>query len=144
MENYRQLRERQQQEFNALPIKFAFNKQQFAEGMAALGLAPEDEDKIYTLGSGSFYRRSDAELIAGTMKRHDRELAEAFAADATGEGFIYSAMLYELDNHEYGYTGDPEDALAALGYTLEEVAGDARLYAGFKKAKKEIYSREDY
>ena len=37
---YQEMRNRQQAEANAFPMFFAFNKQQFAEGMRKLGLSP--------------------------------------------------------------------------------------------------------
>ena len=36
---YQEMRNRQQAEVNAFPMFFAFNKQQFAEGMRKLGLS---------------------------------------------------------------------------------------------------------
>ena len=39
---YQELRNRQQEEVNAFPMFFAFDKQQFAEGMRRLGLRPSD------------------------------------------------------------------------------------------------------
>ena len=77
------------------------------------------------------------------MGRFDRELQEAIAGDQVGDGFIYEMFLYELDNHEYGYTMDTEDTLDALGYTTEEVLGDPRLKRGIEKAVTEICKRKD-
>ena len=37
---YQEMRNRQQAEVNAFPMFFAFNKQQFAEGMRKLGCPP--------------------------------------------------------------------------------------------------------
>ena len=59
----------------------------------------------------------------------------------TGDVFIYQMFLYELDNHEYGYTGDSEETLDALDYTMEQVQADARLLHGFEKARKKILGR---
>ena len=39
---YQEMRNRQQAEINAFPMFFAFNKQQFAEGMRTLGLSLSD------------------------------------------------------------------------------------------------------
>ena len=47
-------------------------------------------------------------------------------------------FLCELENHEYGYTGDPEEAFDALGYTWRQVQEDARLLNGFAKAHDKI------
>ena len=43
---------------------------------------------------------------------------------------------YELDNHEYGYTGDAEDTIEALGLTWDEINSNENLLNGFKKACK--------
>ena len=141
MNRYAELKRRQQEEFSAFPMQFAFSKQQFAEGMAALGLTPADTDKVYPAPGGGFYRKEDGQRLQDMMDRFDRELQEAIAADATGEDFIYQMFLYELDNHEFGYTMDTEEALDALGYTAAEVLGDPRLKRGIEKAATEICRR---
>ena len=51
-------------------------------------------------------------------------------------------FLYELDNHEYGYTMDTEETLDALGYTAKEILGDPRLKRGIEKAVTEICGRD--
>ena len=43
---YQELRDRQQEEVNAFPLFFAFDKQQFAEGMSRLGLRPSDMNQV--------------------------------------------------------------------------------------------------
>ena len=142
MNRYADLKQRQQAEFDAFPMQFAFSDQQFAEGMAALGLSPTDTGKIYKAPGGGFYRREDGPRLEAMMERFDRELAEAIAADGTGEGFIYEMFLYELDAHEYGYTMDTEEALDALGYTAKQILGDPRLKHGIEKAVTEICNRD--
>ena len=140
MNKYAELRQRQQQEVNALPIGFAFGNRQFEEMMRGWGLDPEkDLDKIYRLGrTGGYYKKTDAQLIHDTFSRHDAELQAAIAEDKTGEGFIYEMFLCELDNHEYGYTMDTEETLDTLGYTADEVLADQRLKRGIEKAVTEI------
>lgn len=73
--------------------------------------------------------------------RHEKEMAAAISDDKIGDGFIYQMFLYELNNHEYGYTGDSEETLDALDYTMEQVQADARLLHGFEKARKKILGR---
>ncbi len=142
MNRYAALKQRQQEEFSAFPMQFAFSNQQFAEGMAALGLAPTDTDKVYTAPGGGFYRREDSQRLRDMMDRFDQELQSAIAADETGDGFVYEMFLYELDNHEYGYTMDTEEALAAMGYTAGEVFSDPKLKRGIEKAATEILGRD--
>ena len=135
MNRYAELRKRQQEEFNKLPLGFAFSNKQFEEMMHRWGLDPEkDTDKLYRIPGGGFIQKKDHALLHETTERHQAELQAAIAADETGEGFIYEMFLYELDNHEYGYTGDTEEALDALGYTADEVLGDPRLKRGIEKA----------
>ena len=143
MNKYAELRQRQQQEVNALPIGFAFGNRQFEEMMRGWGLDPEkDLDKIYRLGrTGGYYKKTDAQLIHDTFSRHDAELQAAIAEDKTGEGFIYELFLCELDNHEYGYTMDTEETLDTLGYTADAVRADPRLKRGIEKAVTEICGR---
>lgn len=143
MNEYAELRQRQQAEFDALPLGFAFSQKQFNEMMVGWGLDPEkDLDKILSIPGGGYVQKKDAGLLHQTAERHDAEMAAAIAGDATGEGFIYQMFLYELDNHEYGYTRDTEDTLDALGYTAEEVLGNPRLKRGIEKAVTEICKRE--
>lgn len=137
MNKYRALKDKQQKEVNDFPMFFAFNQKQFEEGMAKLGLSPDDTDKIYKLGNtGGFYRKSDSEALMEMFLRHSKEMAEAIKADKTGEGFIYDMFNYELGNHEYGYTWDPEPTLIACNMTMEEIKADARLLRGWEKAVK--------
>ena len=142
MNRYADLKQRQQQEFGTFPMQYAFSNQQFAEGMAALGLKPADTDKIYKVPGGGFYRREDGSRLKTMMDRFDQELNEAVAGDKTGEGFIYEMFLYELENYEYGCTMDLSETLDALGYTPEDIQADPRLSHGLERARLEILGRE--
>lgn len=144
MNKYMELKERQQQEVNALPLGFAFSEKQFNEMMVGWGLDPEkDLDKIVSIGYGGFIQKKDRTIMHETFDRHKREMKEAIAADPTGEGFIFGMFLRELENHEYGYTGDMTDALEALGFTAQEVVDDPRLNRGISKAHQVIMGRAE-
>ena len=119
MNRYRELMNKQQEEVNALPLGFAFSNKQFAEMMQGWGLTIEDTDKILRLPGGGFIQKKDSDKLHETLDRHDAELKSAIAGDADGTGFIYEMFLCELADHEFDYTGDAEDALDALGYTVE-------------------------
>lgn len=139
---YRELKEKQQEEFNKFPLGAAFSNEQFKEMMEKWGLKEKDTDKIISLGAGAFIRKVDKEAFLDMNRRHTAQLKEAIAADETGEGFIYQMFYYELANHEYGYTGDLEDTLDALGYTAEEINADERLLRGLNKAADEIMAHD--
>ena len=140
---YQVMRNRQQQEINALPIRFAFNQEQFREIMKEWGLRPKmDLDKIARIPFGGFIQKKDAPLMHETFARHHRELQVAIDADHTGEGFIKDMFFCELENHEYSYTGTAEDALDSLGLSFEDVAANPRLAHGLDLAEKEIRGQE--
>lgn len=130
MENYKQLRDRQQKEVNDFPFFFAFNNEQFADGMRMIGLHPEDTDKIYKLGdTGGFYAKTESARLKEMWSRHEKELSDAMQDD----DFAISAFIYELANHEFCITYDFEDALSALGMEYGDL--DERLKTLLYKAK---------
>ena len=131
---YMELQSRQQMEFNELPLGFAFSDEQFKKMMEGWGLTIGDTDKIARVAGGAFIQKRDLDSYHEIVKRFDQELKEAIAADKTGDGFIYQMFLTELENHEYSYTGDAEDTLDALGYTIDEIYADDLLRHGFEKA----------
>lgn len=143
MDCYVELIQQQQEEVNALPLGYAFGSEQFAEMMKKWGLDPErDIDQVYPIGGGCYVQKKDVELMRQTFARHHAELSAAIAADSTGGGFVYQMFLYELNNHEYGYTWDASEALGTLGYTLKQVREDKRLWNGFQLACAKIAESE--
>ncbi len=139
MNTYTALKENHQNEFSAFPLVFAFNQEQFEKGMQDLGLEPTDTGKVFSIGGCGICRKADADALQELLTRHKREMAEAIAADTTGEGFIFDMFNYELANHEYTYTGSIQDTLNALGMTFEEVSANPCLLHGLNKARKAQY-----
>lgn len=143
MSEYRKLRDRQQEEFNKLPLGFAFSQEQFEEMMRKWGLDPEkDTDKIVRIPAGGFVQKKDKQQVIDLTRKHTKELAKAIASDQTGDGFIYEMFLEELNDHEYGWSGDVDDTLDCLGYTMQEIEADKRLKHGLHKAIVTITRRE--
>lgn len=139
MNEYQKLKNKHQEEYNALPMFFAFSEEDFEQGMLKLGLQSIDTDKICQIVIGMFYRKEDKPLLIETMQRFHNELQKAISEDETGDNFIYQMFYTELINHEYAFTEDPEDALTALNLTWEKVQADPRLKHGFEKASKKFY-----
>ena len=135
---YRQMKEHQQEEVNTFPMFFAFSNEQFERGMERLGLNVGDTHLVYRIGGGGIIRRSDAEAFSAMFDRHEAERRTAIDADTTGKGYVYDMFCYELANHEYGYTGDAEPALDALGLSFSDVGENPKLLHAFKRAKKQI------
>lgn len=144
---YALLKEKQQQRVNELPLFFAFSDKQFRESMTIIGLNPDDPDiyeNFYSLGSGCFYLRKDAEKVRNCFKLNNEETEAAIQEDTTGSGFVKDMFKYELKNHEFGYDPDLYDTLNALGYTTKEIKADSKLYNGLKLAAEEILRKEEY
>lgn len=101
---YTEYKKERQEEFNSLPIKFAFGKEQFKNMMEKWGLTENDTDKIYRFPCGGFYRKADAHIIHDYYSKPD-PLYELM----NDEKFREEAFRYEMDNHEYAinyYQGD--------------------------------------
>ena len=93
---YAEYKEQKQKEFDALPIFWAFGKEQFKEAMEARGLTAKDTDKIYSLGAGGYYLKTDAQLIHDYMNKPD-EMAELMQ----DYDFAKDAIYEEMCNHEF-------------------------------------------
>jgi len=106
--NYKELKKKQEEETNAFPMFFAFDDNQFQEGLKRLGVEKKD---LFSIGYGGFIRKSDREAYLNLNNKHYNELKEALK----DKKFLFSAFRYELSNHEYCITYDETDALNALG-----------------------------
>lgn len=140
MENYNQLKERHQREVNKFPIGFAFSKKQFKEQMEKLGLTETDTDKVVNIGSGGFILKTDVSRFIEMFEQHAKEMKEAMLDDK----FLYQAFRYELANHEYAYTHDPDNTLQSLGLSIEEVKNDPRMFKIFKNAKRDYIENGNF
>ena len=140
-ETYQEMKRRHEKEYNDFVegrIFFAFSNKQFDEGMERIGLKPTDTDKIYSIGAGGFILRSESKAHKEMANRFAREEKEAIANDKDGTGYIREMFEYEMNNHEYGYTGDISDTLDCLGLTIEEINNNEALLNGFKIARKAV------
>ena len=141
MNKYQDLIRKHQKDIDDFPMFFAFNDEQFEEGMRSIGLEPDDTGAIYKLGNtGGFFHKTDEPAFSAMMERHDAEMKEAIDADQTGDGFIYEMFDYELSNHEYSYSRDLTSTLEALGFSAEEINASAKLKHGLKIAIKNQFN----
>lgn len=131
---YRELKERQQQEVNAFPMFAAFSEKQFDEGMQRLQIS--SRKNVLSIGAGVFIRKSDRDAFVAMMKRHTDEVKQACADDQTGDGFIFDMFYSCLADHEYSYTRDLADGIAATPFTVDEINANAALLHGLSKAAK--------
>ncbi len=118
METYQDLKIRQAKELDDFEgIFFAFNNEQFKEGMTKIGLTIEDTKQISSLGAGGYIRKDRSEAFHAMFKRH----ADEKKARRQEEKYLFESLVYELKNHEFCITLDPADALDALGYDRKSI-----------------------
>jgi hypothetical protein len=120
--NYKALKDIIQEKHNILftecGVFWAFSKEQLEEGKKAHPIAKND---LYVrIPFGGFMPKSNVgKLSAGLkeLKAYERKMRKQIKAE--------EAILYELNNHEAFYAGDPMDAYEAvlkdMGYTYEQV-----------------------
>ena len=65
---------------------------------------------------------------------------KSLGAAMQDDEYLFSMFNYELANHEYGYTGELDDTLDALGLTIEEINTNPRMVDALKRA---IAAQED-
>ena len=126
METYKQMQKRHQQEFNDFPKAFAFDKKQLEEGLKHLGVHAVCE--VASIGAGGFVRKADAKAYVEMCIRHKKEREN-----------LYQMFLYEMWNHEYGYTHDPEDTLESCGFTMRQIKQSKKKLAAWKRAEKRCF-----
>ncbi len=118
METYTELKKRHAEDLNNFKgIFFAFSNEQFREGMKKIELMPDDTKKICSLGAGGYILKEKSKSFSDMFKRHREEMKQK----QEDEFFLFSALVYELQNHEYGYTYDPTAALDSLGLTADKI-----------------------
>ena len=144
---YGELERNLQREFDKLPIEFAFTDAQFERGVKELGLDPsskEDLGKLVRIPGGGFCLVETAEKMSALFERFNDEVEKQIFIDRLNmTGFTKDMFISELDNHEYGYTGDVTEALDALGYDFDEdIATDDFLLEQLYRAEQEIMNRE--
>ena len=149
--NYREYREVKQKSFNELPIFFAFGMRQFKEAMEERGLTEKDTDKIYSLGAGGYYLRSDAPLIRAWFSKKD-ELPELMK----NYEFAEDAFFYEMVNTEYGYNSQADyDVCRMFGECEFDYQKDGSQYLkdmgygedtirAYRAAEKKYYKNADF
>lgn len=135
---YEELTERQRDEFNALPITYAFGDDQLKEALDRLGT--NDISECCTIfGHGDIVKKENARKVIEVMKRHNKELYEAMKDPE----FAYDAFLYEMCNHEYAinWSAD-EDVLGCFSMTEDDLR-NMGLQLIYQKARRRYFELAD-
>lgn len=135
--DYKKYKENKQKAFNKLPIYFAFGEQQFQEVLKKLNLedTPEDLKKLVNVGYGGIMRKCDLFLLESHNETFSKE--KLFFWLTHNFKFAYSALRYEMSNHEYYYTYDITDTLESLDITFEDIQKNAYLKLAYLRARKD-------
>lgn len=138
MNKYYELKEESQKKINDFPMGFAITAKQFEEVKKKLNVKSNDE-LLRIFGNG-FIRKSDQEAYTKLMDDIHKETEEAMKDDE----YLFQGFLYELGNHEYCITYDPEDTLSCFGLTVKDLEADERLSTIFLKARKKYLSNHNW
>ena len=144
-ETYKAMKQRHQNEVNALPLAFAFSGEQLQEVLTAWNITEKEAiaGAIMPIAHGAYIRTTDKDLVSNTFKRLQEERQAAIDADTTGTGFIYQMFRTELNNHEFSYTQDVDDTLTDLGFTEADINSNPALKAGLIAAIDKINTGRD-
>lgn len=110
---------------------FAFSKKQFSEGLQKLKCQETD---LFSIGGGGYILKASAAEYERLAQSIEQEREQAIADPETGATFAFEMFSYELQNHEYCYTGDVSETLDALGYTVEEIRNNQTLQDALERA----------
>ena len=134
MKTYTEWKDEKEKEINAIPLGFAFGKDQFLKMLERMGLTEENcKDNLYSLGGGGYIKKTDSHLLKEFHKKYDGEWEEL----KKNEQFMYEAFRYELANHEYCITYNYEDTLDCLDLTEDEVVKNPMLVKALSRATKD-------
>lgn len=121
MNKYTAMRDRHGRLINGFPMAFAFSNKQFEEAKKKLGV--ESPEELLSIPGSGMIRKTDQGAYTDMLVQISNESAEAELDDE----YMYQGFLYELANHEYGYTYDTTDTLAVFGLEPEYLEEDERL-----------------
>ena len=139
---YRLLKDKHQKEVNELPYMFAFNDEQFKNGLKKLGLNENETNKLIYFGAGIYLKKVDLPKVEEVHARHKKELEFEIKSDTIGDKFIKDMFLDEMYNHEYGYTRDIQPVLEALNISENNLRHSENLRNGLMLAKQLFEEKE--
>ena len=145
--NYKKMKDAHQKDINEFGFifVFAFTEKEFIEKM--VDAIKERKPKctgittikgiakyVVSIGAGGYVLREDIPKMNQMFKRHEEE-RKLFRKT---EKALVEEILYEMNNHEYGYTRDPFDTLVALNKSKKDFDNEMFKKA-WKKAEKKCF-----
>jgi len=129
-DSYLRVKQRTQKQFDKFPMFFAFNNEQFEEGLKELKVKPGE---LLNIGSGGFIRKKDRAKFTSMNSLQDRTHRRLLE----NKKYVYDMFRYELANHEYCITYDDTDTLESVGLTQNDINKSDLLRDQLEKAKKD-------
>jgi hypothetical protein len=112
---YQEYRETQSKQISDFPIFWAFNNDQFKQGIEKVGATPDN--KVVGIGAGGYILKKDLPAFIEWSKNKKKTLKTLL----NQKKFFYSAVSYELANYEFCITYDYTDTLDALGLKFDDL-----------------------
>ena len=131
---YKEYKKQRQESFNQLPIFVTFH-----QGKLNSWVEEIKPFKPISLGNSSFISSEFLPQLEEHSKKWDSIILEKMQE----KDFLKDAFKYEMSNHEYSYTLEPEDTLVALGFKNLEQLNKIELEA-WKEAKKEYLAKINF
>ena len=148
---YREMKDAHQKDVNEFGFifVFAFCDKEFIEKMSeaikkrkpkCTGITTMEgiAKHVVSIGAGGYVLREDVSAMNEMFKRQEEE-RKLFRKS---EKSLVEEILYEMNNHEYGYTRDPYDTLMALGKSEKDFKNETFKKA-WKKAEKKCFCAFD-
>lgn len=139
--SYTDLQVAHQNDMNEFPITYMFghkSDEEIKEQLAKIG-ASDLSECCSVFGCGDVVRKADVPKLKELFALHDAE-RKLFADE---EKNLTDMIESEMWNHEYGYTRDPYDTLAALGKSMEDLETDEKFARCWAKAQKTVFDWDD-
>lgn len=148
---HKEMKDTHQKDVNEFPFifVFAFADKEFIEKMAeaikkrkpdcVIETMEDIANQVRGIGAGGYVLHEDYPAMIEMFDRHDREKKLL----SKNNKKLKEMILFEMNNHEYGYTRDPYDTLMALGKTHDDLKTDAQFASAWKKAQKKCFADFD-
>lgn len=122
---YLKLKKKHEQQINNFKMFFAFNEEQFKEGLKELKTTQQN---LISIGYGGFIKKEDIKKYNEMFKKFDEEYKKLFLDEEN----LFNAFIYELSNHEYSYSYEDIPVLNSLGF---------KDYESLTEREKKIYEK---
>ncbi len=149
---YTDLQVAHQKEVNEFPFifVFAFSENDFIKKMSEEIIKRKPQctgittmqgvgKHVTSIGAGGYVFKEDVAAMNEMFELHDVERKLFMEIEKN----LVEMILYEMWNHEYGYTRDPYDTLMALGKSFRDLETDEGFFNAWKKAERKCFDGFD-